>query len=352
VAMGEVETAALDDGALLRVEDLSTEFRVPDRGVVRAVRGVSLTVGAGETLGIVGESGSGKTVTMMSALGLVGFSGGRATGRSYLEGADLLSLPPNEQRQIRGKRVGVVFQDPMTSLNPVLTIGWQITETLKQHLGMSGDDARRRAVELLEMVRLPDARGRLRSYPHELSGGMRQRVMIALALSCRPRLLVADEPTTALDVTIQAQVLELLAELSRDQRMSVVIISHDLGVIARLADRVMVMYGGTVVESGTARQLFTHPRHPYTLGLLRSHPWIDRPRARSLPVIRGVPVDVFAQPPGCPFQPRCPFATDECATLRPALRPAPATEDEGHEVACWVDLGDDAVFAEPAEAVG
>jgi oligopeptide/dipeptide ABC transporter ATP-binding protein len=335
---------------LLRVEDLTTDFySVERRRSFTAVREVGLAIRPGETLGLVGESGSGKSVTMMSILGLVGYGGGRVSrGRVWFEGEDLLSLPPADLRRIRGGKIGAIFQDPMTSLNPVLTIGWQLTESLRTHLGMGGHVARARAVELLEMVRIPDARRRLHSYPHELSGGMRQRVMIALALSCNPKLLLADEPTTALDVTVQAQILELIAQFAHERRMAVLIISHDFGVIARLADRVAVMYAGSLVETAAANELFKHPRHPYTLGLLRSQPRLDVPRNETLPAIRGSPPDPIDRVAGCPFQPRCPFAVDRCKAEEPHLRAVSWNGEEPHRAACWVDLDDSSVFADLA----
>jgi oligopeptide transport system ATP-binding protein len=344
-----METAAVvpDGDFLLRVENLSTEFGDPEHGAVQAVREVSFTVRPGETLGLVGESGSGKSVTMMSVLGLIRYTGGRVVaGEAWFDGRDLLQLPQRELRKIRGRQIGLIFQDPMTSLNPVLTVGYQIGEALRKHLDLSRSAARQRAVELLDMVRIPDPARRLGNFPHEMSGGMRQRVMIAMALSCDPALLIADEPTTALDVTVQAQILDLIGGLAREMDMGIVLISHDLGVIAGLADRVAVMYAGSIVETGPARQVFKHTRHPYTLGLLRSSPRIDAPRTRLLPAIGGTPPDPATPPAGCPFHPRCPFHYDQCLAERPPLRTAPPTGALGHRTACWVDLEDGAVFAD------
>jgi oligopeptide transport system ATP-binding protein len=336
-----------DADFLLRVEHLSTEFRDAEHGALRAVRDVSLTVRPGETLGLVGESGSGKSVTMMSVLGLIRYTGGRVvSGEAWFDGQDLLRLSQRELRRIRGRRIGMIFQDPMTSLNPVLTVGYQISEAVRKHLQLSAGAARKRALELLDLVRIPDARRRLTSFPHEMSGGMRQRVMIAMALSCDPALLIADEPTTALDVTVQAQILDLIGGLAREMDMGIVLISHDLGVIAGLADRVAVMYAGSIVETGPARQVFKHTRHPYTLGLLRSSPRIDAPRTRLLPAIGGTPPDPAMPPAGCPFHPRCPFRYDQCLAEHPPLRTAPPTGALGHRTACWVDLEDGAVFAD------
>jgi len=329
---------------LLEITDLTVEFADSHHGTNMAVRDVSLDVARHETLGVVGESGSGKSVTMMSALGLTRRLGARVTGgRCVFDGIDLLTLSERELRRVRGSAIGVVFQDPMTSLNPSLTIGRQLAEPLVEHRDLSRADARRRALELLDLVRIPDAAARLAGYPHELSGGMRQRVMIAMALACDPALLIADEPTTALDVTVQAQIVELLGELRRERGMAVVLVSHDLGVIAGLADRVAVMYGGTVVEAGSAADVLGRPRHPYTLGLLRSYPRLDEPRADRLPVIPGAPPDPFARPDGCPFAPRCPFAHERCTTA-PPMRTQEGSAGAPQHFACWADLGPRADF--------
>lgn len=341
-------------GPLLAVRGLSTEFHDHDAGVVKAVRDFSLTIHPGETVGLVGESGSGKSVSMLSVMGLIRHMGGRtASGTAVFEGEDLLGLPPRRLRKIRGARIGMIFQDPMTSLNPVLTIGHQLAEPLREHLGLNRSAARRRAVELLDQVRIPDAARRLRAYPHELSGGMRQRVMIALALACDPVLLIADEPTTALDVTVQAQILELIKLAASERHMAVVLISHDLGVIAGLADRVTVMYFGRVIETGTARDVLKRPRHPYTLGLLRSSPRIDGERVAVLDAIPGAPPELGNPPEGCAFRPRCPFADDDLASQEPPLRRIddPAADGERF-AACWTDLHDGAVFHPTSSTAG
>jgi oligopeptide/dipeptide ABC transporter ATP-binding protein len=315
---------------LLDVLDLRTEFRT-SAGVVRAVDGVTFDVRTGETLALVGESGCGKSVTALSIMRLIPVPPGRiAGGRVLFDGRDLLALPDREMRRVRGKDIGMVFQEPMTSLNPVLTIGRQVTETLEHHLGMRPAQARARAAELLATVGIPEPTRRLAQYPHEFSGGMRQRVMIAIALSCRPRLVLADEPTTALDVTIQAQILELLRQLSRQFGVAMVMITHNLGVVARYADRVNVMYAGRVVERGAAAEIYARPRHPYTLGLLRSVPRLDRPRRVRLDPIPGQPPDLARLGPGCPFRPRCPFAVERCQEMPPL-----AEVDPGHLSACW-----------------
>jgi oligopeptide/dipeptide ABC transporter ATP-binding protein len=315
---------------LLDVRDLRTEFRT-STGVVRAVDGVTFDVRAGETLALVGESGCGKSVTALSVMRLIPVPPGRIAGGQVLfDGRDLLALPDRELRRVRGKDIGMVFQEPMTSLNPVLTIGRQVTEPLEHHLGMRPAEARARATELLATVGIPEPTRRLGQYPHEFSGGMRQRVMIAIALSCRPRLVLADEPTTALDVTIQAQILELLRQLSREFGVAMVMITHNLGVVARYADRVNVMYAGRVVERGAAAEIYARPRHPYTLGLLRSVPRLDRPRRARLDPISGQPPDLARLGPGCPFRPRCAFAVERCHEMPPLAEVEP-----GHLSACW-----------------
>ncbi len=316
---------------LLSVRDLRTYFYTDD-GVVRAVDGVSYDVYPGEIVGLVGESGCGKTVSALSILRLIPQPPGKiVSGEIWFEGQDLLKLDDEGIRQIRGNKIGIVFQEPMTSLNPVLTVGRQLTEPLEVHLGMSRDAARRRAIELLEMVGIPEPDKRIDNYPHQFSGGMRQRVMIAMALACNPRLLLADEPTTALDVTIQAQILELMTRLTRELGAAVIIITHNLGVVARYANRVNVMYAGKIVESATAQELYHRPRHPYTLGLLRSVPRLDQPRKAKLDPIEGFPPDLVHMPTGCAFQPRCRFATERCKVEAPPLMPV----GEDHLSACW-----------------
>jgi oligopeptide/dipeptide ABC transporter ATP-binding protein len=300
---------------------------------VRAVDGISYTVNAGETVAIVGESGSGKSVGAMSVLRLIPDPPGRITaGQILFDGRDLLTLSEEEMRQLRGNAIGMIFQEPMTSLNPVLTIGRQITETLEQHRGASRDDANTRARELLTLVGIADAERRLQQYPHQLSGGMRQRVMIAIALACNPKLVIADEPTTALDVTIQAQILELMKELTQRLNIALVVITHNLGVVARYATRVNVMYAGRIVETGAAAAIYHNPRHPYTIALLRSVPRLDRPRQARLEPVDGQPPDLTRLDGGCAFRPRCRFAVDACAASRPTLTPA---SEEGHFAACF-----------------
>ena len=316
---------------LLEIRDLQTQFTT-DRGVVKAVDGVSYDVEEGEILGIVGESGCGKSVSALSIMRLIADPPGKIVGGQVVfDGRDLLALSESEMRQIRGNRIGMVFQEPMSSLNPVLSIGRQLTETLELHLKMSPGAARERAAELLSMVGMPDAESRLKDYPHQLSGGMRQRVMIAMAISCEPRLIVADEPTTALDVTIQAQILELMQSLSRELGTALVIITHNLGVVARYADRVLVMYAGKIVESGVSRAIYGDPRHPYTLGLLNSVPRLDGRAGSQLEVIEGMPPDLIEMPEGCSFAPRCKFAIDRCTTETPGLMEV----DGEHRSACW-----------------
>jgi oligopeptide/dipeptide ABC transporter ATP-binding protein len=319
-------------GTLLDVRSLSTQF-VTRNGVVQAVDDVSWDVREGETVALVGESGCGKTVSALSILRLVEAPAGRIVGGQVLfKGRDLLTLSEEEMRRVRGREIAMIFQEPMTSLNPVLTIGRQLTEGLEIHLGMSATDARRRAVELLALVGIPDPERRLAQYPHQFSGGMRQRMMIAMALACNPALILADEPTTALDVTIQAQILELMRDLSRRLGAAMLIITHNLGVVARYADRVNVMYAGKIIERGTARELYANPRHPYTLGLLRSVPRLDEPRRARLDPIEGQPPDLTQLPAGCAFTPRCGFRVARCAVDRPPLR---AIGRDGHVSACW-----------------
>ncbi len=315
---------------LLEVQNLHTNFYT-DAGVVKAVNDVSYQVGQGEAVGIVGESGSGKSVSALSILGLVPYPGRIIDGRILFEGADLLSLSDKEMQRIRGNRIGMIFQEPMTSLNPVLTIERQLTESLETHLGMSRAAARRRGVELLEMVGIADPQQRIKEHPHHLSGGMRQRVMIAMALSCNPNLIIADEPTTAVDVTIQAQLLELMKNLTRELNVALIIISHNMGIVARYVDRVFIMYAGKIVESGPVAQTFRSPQHPYTLGLLRSIPRLDLPKREALESIPGQPPDMAILPKGCAFRERCSYAFDRCAEETPKLEMA--TPDQWS--ACW-----------------
>ena len=316
---------------LLEVKDLSTYFFTPE-GVVKAVDGISYDLQEGETLGLVGESGCGKSVSALSIMRLIQRPGRTVAGEVTFNGQDLLALDDAEMRRIRGKDMAMIFQEPMTSLNPVLTIGKQLTEALVLHLGMDQHAANNRAGELLEMVGIPEGAGRLADYPHQFSGGMRQRVMIAMALSCDPKMLIADEPTTALDVTIQAQILELVKKLGEETGTAVLIITHNLGVVARYADRVNVMYAGKIIERGTARDIYTNPRHPYTIGLLNSVPRLDEPRKEQLAPIEGSPPDLIGLPIGCAFRPRCKYAIDRCAVEYPPL----IEVAEGHTAACWV----------------
>jgi oligopeptide/dipeptide ABC transporter ATP-binding protein len=316
---------------LLEVEGLSTHF-FTSGGIVRAVDGVSFDVKTGETVAVVGESGSGKSVTALSIMRLIMWPPGRiVAGRVTLAGRDLLSLADDEMRRIRGRDIGMVFQEPMTSLNPVLTIGRQLTEALEHHLAMTPAQSRARAIELLGLVGIAEPQRRLRQYPHHFSGGMRQRVMIAMALACEPKLIIADEPTTALDVTIQAQILELMKDLTRRLGVALIVITHNLGVVARYADRVNVMYAGRIVESGAARDIYYRPRHPYTHALLRSVPRIDRARMDRLDPIPGQPPDLAHLPSGCAFRPRCRYAVARCAEQPPPLEWA----GEGQLSACW-----------------
>ncbi len=316
---------------LLEIKNLRTYFYT-EEGVVRAVDGVSWDLEEGETLGLVGESGCGKSVSALSILRLIPRPPGRIVeGEILFEGEDLLEVSDAEMRDIRGNRIAMVFQEPMTSLNPVLTIGNQLTEAITLHLGLDRPEARARAVELLELVGIPEAGARLDDYPHQFSGGMRQRVMIAMALSCNPKLLLADEPTTALDVTIQAQILELMAQLSRDLGTAVVIITHNLGVVSRYADRVNVMYAGQIVESGSTIDIFKNPRHPYTVGLMASVPRLDATEHIRLDAIEGQPPLLINPIPGCPFEPRCDWAVDQCRTEQPGLD----LKEERHWARCW-----------------
>jgi peptide/nickel transport system ATP-binding protein len=315
---------------LLDVEGLAVEFTT-GAGRLRAVDGLSISVAPGETLAIVGESGSGKSVSALSIMRLLpGRIARVVSGRIQLDGRDLRAMSDAEIRKIRGSQISMIFQEPMSSLNPILTIGYQITEPLRIHTGVSKEKARERAVELMRMVGIPDAERRLDQYPHQFSGGMRQRVMIAIGLACNPRMIIADEPTTALDVTIQAQILELLKNLSRDLGIALIVITHNLGVVARYADRVAVMYAARLVEEGPAGEIFARPRHPYTMGLLRSVPRLDRPRTGRLQTIDGLPPNLAKAPEGCRFAPRCPFRIDMCANV-PPLEPT----DTGARSACF-----------------
>jgi peptide/nickel transport system ATP-binding protein len=317
---------------LLEVRDLKVSFRTDD-GLVRAVDGVSLTLMEGETLGIVGESGSGKSVTMMSVMRLITDQNAQFAGQVLYKGRDLMTLGQDQIRSIRGSGIGMIFQDPMTSLNPVYRVGWQIAEQIRAHDRVSARAARERAIELLTSVGIPQARERVDNYPHEFSGGMRQRVMIAMAVSCNPSVLIADEPTTALDVTIQAQILKLIKKLKEDFGTAVVLITHDMGVVADMADRIAVMYAGRIVEQGTQRDLFYDPQHPYTWGLLGSIARLDRPRPRRLAAIPGLPPSLLRLPSGCAFSNRCAHRFDACAE-KPELRDRLGN---GHLDACHLE---------------
>ncbi len=317
--------------SLLEIRNLTTRFYTQD-GVVKAVNGISYGVDEGEILGIVGESGCGKSVSMLSVMRLIPDPPGKVTdGEVVFYNRDLLTLSEEKMRKVRGAEIAMVFQDPMTFLNPVLTVGFQIMEALKLHQGMDDKQARERAAELLTMVGIPRASERLDDYPHQFSGGMRQRAMIAMALSCNPMLLIADEPTTALDVTIQAQIIDLVKRLQEQLGMAVIWITHDLGVIARLAERVIVMYAGYIVEEAKITDVYGSPRHPYTIGLLGSLPRLDDAPGTKLFSIPGQPPDLVALPPGCPFEVRCNFATERCVQENPSLE----TVGLSHSVACW-----------------
>ena len=319
---------------LLDVTDLTTRFHIPE-GTVYAVNGISFHVNEGETLAVVGESGCGKSVSMLSVMQLITVPPGEiASGKAIYRGQDLIKNSENEMEAIRGKEISMIFQDPMTSLNPVLTIGRQVTEALRTHMGMDQKAAERRTIELLEMVGIPDPQRRLGDYPHQFSGGMRQRVMIAMALSCNPSLLIADEPTTALDVTIQAQIVELVTKIRNQVHMAVIWITHDLGVVAGIADRVIVMYAGFIVEEASVEALYEDPRHPYTHALMGALPRVDRRRDKRLKSIAGAPPSLLVEPHGCPFAIRCEFVQDRCKVENP-----PLTEiDLEHTIACWVDI--------------
>ena len=316
---------------LLEIQNLNTHF-FTSSGVVRAVNGITYDVDEGETVAVVGESGCGKSVSALSILRLIPDPPGRIVdGHIKFQGTDLASLNEEEMRNVRGRQISMVFQEPMTSLNPVLTIGLQLTETIQTHLGLSDQEAHARARELLEKVGISDAERRLKQYPHHLSGGMRQRVMIAVALCCEPKLIIADEPTTALDVTIQAQILELMKGLTTELGVALIVITHNLGVVARYADRVNVMYAGKIIESGSAVDIYHRPNHPYTLALLNSVPRMDRPRQAKLDPVDGQPPDLARLDGGCAFRPRCRFATERCAQSPPPLE----TVSDGHQAACF-----------------
>jgi len=320
---------------LLRVEELRVEFPTED-GVVHAVDGISYQLAQGATLGIVGESGSGKTVSSLTTMGLARAQGARISGRILFDGRDLLSLSEAEMRAIRGNDIAMIFQDPLSSLHPFYKVGSQLAEAVRAHRDASRAQALARAVELLGLVGIPDPARRAQEYPHEFSGGMRQRAMIAMALANDPKLLIADEPTTALDVTVQAQILALMERLQRELGMAIVIITHDLGVVAEMADYIAVMYAGRIVESASAELIFSRPQHPYTWGLLRSIPTLAGPREQELAPIPGSPPSLIRRPSGCHFHPRCPFARPEHAVIEPTLEPVP--QEPGHRVACLLSV--------------
>lgn len=315
---------------LLSVRDLKTSF-FTHVGEVKAVRGISFDVNEGEVIGIVGESGSGKSVTSLSIMGLLQYPGRVVDGEILLNGEDILTYSKDQMRKVRGKEIAMIFQDPMTSLNPVYTIGNQVMEMILEHEKMTKREARARAIEMLKLVGIPAAEKRIDSYPHEFSGGMRQRVMIALALSCNPKLLIADEPTTALDVTIQAQILSLIKSLNKQFGMTTMLITHDLGVVATVCDKVAVMYGGLIMEYGTVDEIFYHPRHPYTMGLLGSIPHVDGGEKRRLIPIDGTPPDLINPPKGCPFSTRCKYCMNVCTQEQP-----PYFAEDKHRTMCWM----------------
>ena len=334
---------------LMEVKNLVTRFYTQE-GTVYAVNDISYTLNEGETLGVVGESGSGKSVHSLSIMGLIPNPPGKVEGGEVMfRGRDLLKLSSEEMRLVRGSEIAMIFQDPMTSLNPVLTIGSQITEALKLHMGMNNNQSRERAAELLNLVGIPDAKSRLGNYPHQFSGGMRQRVMIAMGLSCNPKLLIADEPTTALDVTIQAQILDLVKRLREEFDMAIIWISHDLGVVAGVADTINVMYAGTIVERGPVEEVFADTRHPYTVGLLQSLPRMDvSGKVQRLISIEGSPPDMRNPISGCPFAPRCPYRIEKCWEETPPLEQVPGDKEATHLMACWVDVRE----AEPNKPEG
>ena len=331
---------------LLAVEGLRVSFRT-EAGVVRAVDGLDFRLAAGEVLGIVGESGSGKSVSALSVMRLIRDPNAHIEGRVLWQGLDLMTLPDRQMRSIRGAEIGMIFQDPMTALTPVYSVGWQIAEQVRAHVRTSKADARRRTLELLGEVGIPNPARRVDDYPHQFSGGMRQRVMIAMALACNPKLLIADEPTTALDVTIQAQILELMRRLQRDHGSAIILITHDMGVVAETADRIVVMYAGRAIEEGTASAIFRNPQHPYTWGLQGSIPRLDRPRVRRLAAIPGQPPSLLALPTGCSFAPRCPHRFERCST-RPELLDRVG---DGHLDACHLEVAEKRRRREAALAV-
>ena len=318
---------------ILDVQGLETQFKTPD-GIVHAVNGVSITLDEGETLGLVGESGCGKSVSMLSILRLIQSPPGQiVAGKAFFKGTDLLAMSHEEIRQVRGGQISMIFQDPMTSLNPVMNIGKQMAEPMILHLGITPKEARERAIKLLESVGIPRAGERLKDYPHQYSGGMRQRVMIAMALSCNPQILIADEPTTALDVTIQAQIVDLVIRLRQELGMAIIWITHDLGVAASIANRIAVMYGGFIIEEAAVKELYANPSHPYTLGLINSLPQIQRKGRQRLYSIEGMPPILLQTPKACPFAPRCRWVREKCWQQNPMLE----SIGENHKVACWVD---------------
>jgi peptide/nickel transport system ATP-binding protein len=319
---------------LLRIEDLKVDFATED-GVVHAVGGVSLAVRPGQMLGVVGESGSGKSVSMLTVMGLTRAENATISGSAQFEGRDLLELPNEELRKVRGNEIAMIFQDPLSSLHPFYRVGTQLVEAILTHRDIPKKEARQRTVELLRQVGIPDPEDRVDNYPHEFSGGMRQRAMIAMALANDPKVLIADEPTTALDVTVQAQILDLIARLQRERDMAVVLITHDLGVVAEYADEIAVMYAGNIVEQAPTEVIFDAPEHPYTWGLLRSIPRLDRPRGDPLVPIPGRPPSLIALPSGCSFHPRCAYVLDAHKRVEPKLDPVP--DQNGHRVACLLD---------------
>ncbi len=323
----------LNNNSILKVNKITTRFLTQD-GLVHAVNGVSFNLKKGELLGVVGESGSGKSVTVLSLLKLLPMPPAEiVSGQAEFEEQDLIQLDVNQLRKIRGGKIGFIFQDPMTSLNPVLTIGYQIAEPMRQHMGLSYNQAHKRSKELLELVGIPNARNCLSSYPHQFSGGMRQRVMIAIALACNPKVLIADEPTTALDVTIQAQLLDIIKRLRKELGMAIIWITHDLAVVAGMADRVAVMYGGFIVEEAPVEELFSNPKHPYTLGLLKTIPNLEGKRAEKLESIPGQPPNLLVKPLSCPFGPRCNYSFERCNRENPTL----IDRGKNHKVACWLN---------------
>jgi oligopeptide transport system ATP-binding protein len=332
---------------LLSVDGLRVEFWT-SRGTIYAVNGISFDIAPGETLGIVGESGCGKSVTSLALLGILSRAGRAVAGSAMFEDRDLLKLSDDQLRKIRGRDIAMIFQDPMTSLNPVLTVGRQIREALETHFDMEKTQANDRAAELLDQVGIPHAKDRLKDYPHQFSGGMRQRAMIAMALACEPKLLIADEPTTALDVTIQAQILDVLRKLVAERDTALILITHDLGVVAGMCERVNVMYAGMFVETGSAEQLFARPRHPYTLGLLQSIPRLDATRKEPLRPIHGAPRDMLSPPSACPFQPRCRYEVEQSREEVPELRQV----EPGHMVACFNPVPAEEWETSKAAAIG